>query len=331
MTRARSFAAIAIVLGLGLAVTAHGMDSADLSVSSTATPNPVTVGNPLSYSIQVLNQGPAAATDVVLRVSLFPGTTVTAVTASQGTCTGATLTVTCTLGTLPVGAAASVRIDVTTYTLGVIESTAIAEATPAGARPAEQVARIRTSVLAPPDVQLSVTNVGSGTGTVNSSPPGLACRTSCIATYPFGTTVILTAAGLDGAAFSGWTGDCGGVGTCTVTLMRAGQVTARFDPPASFPLAITLAGTGAGTVNAFPQSLTCQQGQVCVLTYPPGTLVSLTAAPQAGSVFAGWSGPACTGTSTCTLTLNESLRVTATFSLSTTPVRLPVPVLRTTP
>ena len=38
----------------------------------------------------------------------------------------------------------------------------------------------------------------------------------------------------------------------------------------------------------------------------------LTATPDAGSVFTGWTGD-CTGTGTCTLTMSADHTVTATF------------------
>ena len=46
-----------------------------------------------------------------------------------------------------------------------------------------------------------------------------------------------------------------------------------------------------------------------------GTKVILTANPADGSTFAGWSGGGCTGTGTCTVTLNATTKVTATFNL----------------
>jgi uncharacterized repeat protein (TIGR01451 family) len=300
---------------------ARAADTAALVVSATATPNPVTLGAVLTYSIQVLNQGPAAAADVSLHEALSPGTTVISSRASQGTCTGTAPTITCALGTLAVNAVATVTIAVIPGTPGVIENTAIAEGTPAGPRPAEHVARIRTSVLTPPDVLLTVSTLGSGTGTVQSSP-GMTCTSNCTAAYPFGTQVTLTAAGSDGAVFAGWSGDCAGIGICTVTLTRASTVTARFTPAPTVPLSITLTGTGTGSVSSsWPQAQACQQA--CAQAYPPGTLVSLTATPGSGSAFAGWSG-ACTGTGPCTLTVTGPVALTATFIASpTNPVRAP--------
>jgi endoglucanase len=40
--------------------------------------------------------------------------------------------------------------------------------------------------------------------------------------------------------------------------------------------------------------------------------VTLTAIPDAGSTFQGWSG-ACAGSGTCTLDMTQSREVTATF------------------
>ncbi len=42
--------------------------------------------------------------------------------------------------------------------------------------------------------------------------------------------------------------------------------------------------------------------------------MTLTATPDAGSVFAGWSGGGCSGTGTCILTMNADTTVTATYS-----------------
>ena len=83
--------------------------------------------------------------------------------------------------------------------------------------------------------------------------------------------------------------------------------------PSSFPVTVGLSGTGSGTVASSPAGITC--GSSCTASFPPGTVVTLTAAPGTGSTFTGWNG-ACFGTSTCTLTMSAARSVTASFALA---------------
>ena len=77
-------------------------------------------------------------------------------------------------------------------------------------------------------------------------------------------------------------------------------------------LSVKLSGDANGTVSSSPAGINC--GNDCTESYPSGTGVTLTAEPQQGAAFAGWSG-ACTGTNdTCTLTMNGPRAVTATFT-----------------
>src|SRR3954451_24732966 len=60
---------------------------------------------------------------------------------------------------------------------------------------------------------------------------------------------------------------------------------------ANFPsslklLMFTKAGSGDGTVRSRPAGITC--GASCSHRFPPGTRVSLTASPVAGSRFKDW-------------------------------------------
>ncbi|MDX6695470.1 MAG: hypothetical protein QOF02_3073 [Blastocatellia bacterium] len=75
-------------------------------------------------------------------------------------------------------------------------------------------------------------------------------------------------------------------------------------------------GSGSGNVSSSDRNISC--GSKCSLSYNAGTVVTLTASPSSNSVFAGWGG-ACDGNQlTCTVTVNEALNVTATFSTPTT-------------
>jgi len=80
----------------------------------------------------------------------------------------------------------------------------------------------------------------------------------------------------------------------------------------SYPLSITLAGTGGGTVTSDPAAITCTSG-LCQALFNYGTPVNLPQAPDAVSTFTGWSG-ACTGSGDCSVTMNAPNSVTATFT-----------------
>ena len=69
---------------------------------------------------------------------------------------------------------------------------------------------------------------GPGTGTVTSSPAGINCGPTCVATFANGTTVTLTATAGARSRFAGWSGDCSGTGTCVLAMTADHSVTARF-------------------------------------------------------------------------------------------------------
>jgi len=80
----------------------------------------------------------------------------------------------------------------------------------------------------------------------------------------------------------------------------------------TFTLTVTKAGSGSVTVTSSPAGINC--GSDCTKIYAINTAVTLTATPGPGASFKEWGG-ACSGTSTtCTVTMNTSKSVTATFS-----------------
>ncbi len=173
-------------------------------------------------------------------------------------------------------------------------------------RPAESDAWAITEDFSP---QLTVSLDGDGRGTVTSSPPGINCGADCTESYETGIGVTLTATPADESAFVAWSGACTGVTpTCTLTMNGPRSVTATFtDRPV---LIVAKAGTGEGTVTSSPGGINC--GSDCSEPYDAGTSVVLTALADDGSMFVGWSGDC--GGSTCTLTMNDSRSVTATFT-----------------
>jgi len=74
-------------------------------------------------------------------------------------------------------------------------------------------------------------------------------------------------------------------------------------------------GTGSGNLTSNPAGLNCgSQGTDCSANFATGTVVKVSAAPDANSTFAGFGG-ACSGTGSCNLTMNADRQVTAAFNL----------------
>ena len=149
----------------------------------------------------------------------------------------------------------------------------------------------------PPPAQfvLSLTTVGSGTISANPQPVS--------GTYTAGTVVSLIPVPATNFQFSGWSGACSGTGACSVTMDAAKSVTATFTLK---QFALVLATIGSGSISASPQPVGG--------TYGAGTVVSLTPTPAANFQFIGWSG-ACSGSSSCSVTMDATKSVTATFTL----------------
>jgi uncharacterized repeat protein (TIGR01451 family) len=96
-------------------------EQADLEISKADSPDPVTVGDNLTYTITVTNLGPDAATNVVVTDTLPSG--VTFVSASPG-CVHSAGVVTCNLGNIPAGDSVTITIVVTVTAPGTISNTA---------------------------------------------------------------------------------------------------------------------------------------------------------------------------------------------------------------
>jgi uncharacterized repeat protein (TIGR02543 family) len=148
---------------------------------------------------------------------------------------------------------------------------------------------------------LTVTTSGSGTVTKNPNA----------ASYAGGTSVVLTATPAAGYTFTGWSGDATGSANPLTVVMTANKaITATFTP--TYTLTVTTSGSGTVTKNPNQTS------------YLSGSIVTLTATPAAGYVFAGWSGAATGTTNPLTVTMTGNKAITATFTLTTTTYTLTV-------
>jgi hypothetical protein len=108
---------------------------------------------------------------------------------------------------------------------------------------------------APPTMHLlSVSKTGSGNGTVTSNPAGITCGADCSQSYTAGTVVTLAATPAAGSSFSGWSGACSGMSSCSVTMSESRSVTAAFDlVPDNTPPDTTITGGPSGeTTDSTP-------------------------------------------------------------------------------
>ena len=90
----------------------------------TDSADPVAFGTPFNYVLTAQNLGPQPAVGVQITDTLPAGLTATVASASQGTCTIGTNSVTCNIGTLGVNATATVTITVTSSVSGTLTNSA---------------------------------------------------------------------------------------------------------------------------------------------------------------------------------------------------------------
>jgi uncharacterized repeat protein (TIGR01451 family) len=137
----------AITHGAQVTLKIISPSSLDLSITKTASPNPGQVGLGLAYRIVVTNGGPASASNVTVSDTLPAGVTFVSANTSQGSCSG-TNTVNCTLGSVPVNAAAIVTLTVTPTSAGQITNTATVSATETDFDNSNNAASVQTLIQA---------------------------------------------------------------------------------------------------------------------------------------------------------------------------------------
>ena len=179
--------------------------------------------------------------------------------------------------------------------------------------------------------RLTISGLGTGNGVVTSAPAGINCTitagkpatTGCSNLFTQGATVTLIAKPASGHAFGGWGKSCSGLGSCTLKMSVAREVSALFRKgPFTITISSATSGSGSGRVRSqsgLTPAINCviTNGNPattgCSARYPANTTLTLTATPDAGFIFAGWREPSC-GTGSCQFAVIQDKTVIATFS-----------------
>ena len=120
-------------------------DSVDLSLTKTISADPAPLATSTIYTLTVSNAGPATATGVVATDALPAGLTYVNATPSQGSLSFNSGVVTCNLGTLASGSAATVAIEVKATSAGPAHNTAAVAAAQLDNAPANNSAELTSS------------------------------------------------------------------------------------------------------------------------------------------------------------------------------------------
>ncbi len=177
-----------------------GGQSVDLAVTLTDTPDPVSVGRNLTYTIHVSNSGVMGASKTAITQQLPANVAYVSATPTQGNCSNTGSILSCDLGVINASGSATVTVVVTPSTVGTISS--------------------KVSVASPSDYDANTSNnVVSATTTVAPPPPAAPTLTA-----PLGTIAVLQ------PVFS-WSAPSGAV--------RYEIQIGTTNPPATTPISIT--------------------------------------------------------------------------------------------
>jgi uncharacterized repeat protein (TIGR01451 family) len=123
---------------------------ADVAITKTDSVDPIQAGSLLTYTLKVTNGTLSEATSVTVTDTLN-GSDFDSITTTQGSCTfnQPTKTVTCTLGSLPVSAMATITLKVVVVQIGVISNTATVTANEVDPTPGNNSDTELTTVTVP--------------------------------------------------------------------------------------------------------------------------------------------------------------------------------------
>jgi hypothetical protein len=166
--------------------------------------------------------------------------------------------------------------------------------------------------------RITVARSGAGSGTITSSPAGIACGDTCSAL--FAGAASLTVAPAAGSELAAWSsGPCAGTAT-TPCLVPAGTGAITAAATIAIDSAITLTIVVTGDAVAGGNDLVYDRGDGngdvacatgCSVDVPAGTLVRIRTSTV--STFGGWTGGCSGAAADCALTVSADTTVTARF------------------
>ena len=117
-----------------------------------------------------------------------------------------------------------------------------------------------------------MTKAGGGTGTVTSSPAGINCGGTCVATFVNGTSVSLSERPGARSRFVGWSGDCSGRSACVLSMTANHSVKATFAKALAPPSCVVpkVVGKSLAKARAAITKAHCKVGTITRRPRAPG-------------------------------------------------------------
>jgi uncharacterized repeat protein (TIGR01451 family) len=219
---------------------------ADLGITKTASPNPAFVGDTITYTLTVTNNGPGTSSGGLVTDTLPANVSYVS---DDGGCINTAGTVTCPTASLANGASKTIHIVVTATAAGPATNTACVKGNEQDDNSANDCASV-TSQVQPKDADLSIVKTGpafvqSGGSityqiTVSNAGPADATNVTVNDPLPAGETLVSATASQ---------GSCGGAVVCTLgTILSGGSATVTIVANVTAASGSTL--TNTATVSA---------------------------------------------------------------------------------
>jgi uncharacterized repeat protein (TIGR01451 family) len=224
-------------------------------VTSNESTGAAAVNTTVTYTADVMNEGPQDASGVTFTDTLPSGVSFVSGTASQGSCSAASSVVTCSIGSLADTSEVQITVVVTTNTLGSFTNNmGITGNEPDGATANNAASQI-LAVL--PTYTLTVTKSGNGSGTVTVSGDSgtVNCGSTCSVTVLSGDVGGVQATPDPGSLLQSWGGACTGTPSnqgCFLKITSDTSASVTFGLAPSFTITAassSLSTSGGATVT----------------------------------------------------------------------------------